>query len=85
MILHSTKRKASPSPSLSSTELRVYDALADGQKPTAELHALLGLQPANLRKALRSLVAHGLVRQHGGQGQATWYQRTDSSELASRL
>jgi hypothetical protein len=72
------KRKDSP-------ELRVYDALADGQKTIAQLHVLLGLQPANLREALRSLVAHGLVRQHGGQGQAIWYQRTDSSKLAFGL
>lgn len=85
VILHPTKIKASPAPSLNRTELRVYDALADGQKTTAELHDLLGLQPANLRKALRSLATHGLVRQHGGQGQATWYQRTDSSKLASGL
>jgi hypothetical protein len=80
-----SKRKASPAPSLNCTGLRVYDALADGQKTTAQLHALLGLQPANLRMALGSLAARGLVRQHGGQGQATWYQRTDSNKLASGL
>jgi hypothetical protein len=74
----SSQKKAGPS----CTGLRVYDALADGQKTTAQLRALLGLQPANLRMALGSLVALGLVRQHGGQGQATWYQRTDSSKLA---
>jgi DNA-binding transcriptional ArsR family regulator len=74
-----SKKKADPN----CTGLRVYDALADGQKTTAQLHALLGLQPANLRMALGSLVALGLVRQHGGQGQATRYQRTDSSKLAS--
>lgn len=80
VILHPATRKATPRPNLNSTELHVYDALASGQKTIAELQALLGLQPANLRKVLRSLRTHGLVRQHGGQGQTTWYQRTDSSK-----
>ncbi|MCW2936725.1 MAG: transcriptional regulator, TrmB [Actinomycetia bacterium] len=80
VILRPTRQQASPRPSLNSTELRVYDALASGQKTIAELQALLALQPANLRKVLRSLRSHGLVQQHGGQGQATWYQRTNGSE-----
>ena|ERR1700761_9463520 len=67
-------------PSLSKTEVRVYDALAAGRRTVAELQADLGLQPPNLRKALRALVAHGLVRQHGGRGQVTWYERADSSQ-----
>jgi ATP-dependent DNA helicase RecG len=79
VILHPARRQATPRPSLNRTELRVYDALASGQKTIADLQALLDLQPANLRKVLRSLRAHGLVQQHGGQGQATWYQRSDSS------
>jgi hypothetical protein len=84
LALRRSREKASKKKaSLKCTGLRVYDALADGQKTTAQLHTLLGLQPANLRMALGSLVALGLVRQHGGQGQATWYQRTDSGKLAS--
>lgn len=80
VILHPATRKSTPRPNLNDTELRVYDALASRQKTVAELQALLGLQPANLRKVLRSLRTRGLVRQHGGQGQLTRYQRTDSSE-----
>lgn len=79
VILHPTRRQATSRPSLNRTELRVYDALATGQKTIAELQAMLNLQPANLRKVLRSLRARGLVQQHGGQGQTTWYQRSDSS------
>jgi len=80
VILRPTRRQASPRLSLNRTELRIYDALASGPKTIAELQDLLGLQPANMRKVLRSLRSHGLVQQHGGQGQATWYQRTNGSE-----
>jgi ATP-dependent DNA helicase RecG len=59
------------------TELRIYDALAGGQRSTAELHSLLGLSAANLRKALRTLRGRGLVEQIGGRGQPTWYRRAD--------
>jgi ATP-dependent DNA helicase RecG len=79
VILRPTRQQAPP-PALNATELRVYDALATGQKTIAELQVLLGLQPANLRKVLRSLRSHGLVQQRGGQGQTTWYQRTESSQ-----
>jgi ATP-dependent DNA helicase RecG len=80
VILRSTRQQISPHPSLNRTELRIYDALVGGAKTVAELQNLLGLQPANMRKALRSLRSRGLVQQHGGQGQATWYERTNGSE-----
>jgi len=51
VILRPSTRRSTPRPSLNSTELRVYDALADGQKTIAELQALLGIQPPTLRKA----------------------------------
>ena len=57
-----------------------YDALAVGRKIVAKLQADLGLQPPNLRKALRTLAAQGLVEQHGGRGQATSYERADSRQ-----
>jgi ATP-dependent DNA helicase RecG len=79
VILHPSARRATPRLSLNNTELRVYDALADGKKTTAELQALLGIQPDTLRKALRSLRSRDLVEQHGGRGQATWYQQTNSA------
>lgn len=81
VILHPGTWRAAPPPSLSKTELRVYDALAAGRKTVAELQAGLGLQPLNLRKALRALVAQGLVEQHGGRGQTTWYERADSRQF----
>jgi ATP-dependent DNA helicase RecG len=80
VILRPGTWQATSQPSLSKTEARVYDALAAGRRTVAELQADLGLQPPNLRKALRALVAHGLVRQHGGRGQVTWYERADSSQ-----
>jgi ATP-dependent DNA helicase RecG len=80
VILRPTREQASPRPSLNRAKLRVYDALAAGPKTIAELQDLPGFQPANMRKALRSLRSRGLVRQHGGQGQATWYERTNGSE-----
>jgi ATP-dependent DNA helicase RecG len=79
VILHPGSWRVAPPPSLSKTGLRVYDALAAGRKTVAELQVGLGLQPPNLRKALRALVAQGLVEQHGGRGQTTWYERADSS------
>ena len=79
VILRPSARRTAPRPSLNSTELRVYDALADGQKTIAELQALLGIQPPTLRKALRSLRSRDLVEQHGGRGQTTWYQQTNST------
>jgi len=80
VILHPGTWRAAPPPSLSKTELRVYDALAAGRKTVAELQAALGLQPPNLRKALRMLASQGLVQQQGGRGQATWYERADSMQ-----
>lgn len=79
VILRPFARRTAPRPSLNSTELLVYDALADGQKTIAELQDLLGIQPPTLRKALRSLRSRDLVQQHGGRGQTTWYQQTSST------
>jgi ATP-dependent DNA helicase RecG len=79
VILRPSVRRAAPRLSLNTTELRVYDALADGQKTIAELQDLLGIQPPTLRKALRSLRSRDLVQQHGGRGQTTWYQQTSST------
>jgi DNA-binding transcriptional ArsR family regulator len=73
VILHPGTWRAAPPPDLNATALRVYDALAAGRKTVAALQAALGLRLPNLRKALRALAANGLVQQHGGRGQATWY------------
>jgi ATP-dependent DNA helicase RecG len=78
VILRPGTWQGAPQLDLSTTELRVYEALVAGRKTVAELQAALGLQPPNLRKALRALAAYGLVQQYGGRGQATWYERADS-------
>ena len=65
-------------PALGRSERLVYDALAAGRLSVGELQAATGLQPATLRKALRSLRGKDLVEQYGGRGQATTYAREDS-------
>jgi hypothetical protein len=68
VILHPGIWRAAVQPSLSKTELRVYDALAADRKTVAELQADLGLQ-SNLRKALRMLAFQGgSPRNLGGCG-----------------
>jgi ATP-dependent DNA helicase RecG len=80
VILHPGTWRAAPPPSLSKTELRVYDALAVGRKTVAELQAGLGLQPPNLqgppnaaisgaRAAARRPRASHLVRACSGRGE----------------
>jgi hypothetical protein len=59
---------------LNTTELRVYEALASGQKTIFELQALLGLQPANLRKVLRPREPTA-SSSSTGQGRSTWHHR----------
>lgn len=59
---------------LNPTERRVHDALLAGSRSAAELEATLGLSRPNIRKALRSLRAAGLVDQAGGRGRPTTYR-----------
>jgi ATP-dependent DNA helicase RecG len=75
VLLH---RPAPPSrtPTLSPTELRVFEALASGTHTVTDLHTGLGLTAPNIRKALRSLRNHGLVHQDGGKGRPTTYRQT---------
>ena len=61
---------------LGATELRVYEALAQGPMKVADLETALHLTAANIRKALRSLRADGLVEQQGGPGRPTTYRQT---------
>lgn len=80
---HRRRRTAAKlAPSIASKIVRDagYDALAVGRKIIAELQADLGFQPPNLRKAPCALTAQGLVEQHGGRGQATWYERANSRQ-----
>ncbi|MHB1475706.1 MAG: ATP-binding protein [Dermatophilaceae bacterium] len=66
-------------PTLGRSEQLAYDALVAGQLSVDELHAATGLQPATVRKALRSLRGKGLVTQYGGRGQLTTYARKEAS------
>jgi ATP-dependent DNA helicase RecG len=61
-------------PSLSTTQLRIWDAV--GTPATVkELEAILRITAPTIRKALRSLVHAGLVSQEGGRGRVTVYRR----------
>lgn len=76
VVLRPGTNNAPVAPKLSTTQLRVYQALAGGRLNVAELQTCLGLTAPNIRKALRALGSNGLVEQHGGPGQPTWYART---------
>jgi ATP-dependent DNA helicase RecG len=54
----------------------VYSALVSGEQTVTQLAEATSLQPATIRKALRTLAARGLAEQHGGRGQHTVYLRT---------
>lgn len=60
---------------LTETATRIYDALAGAPATVSELETALNLAAPNIRKALRQLRAVGLVRQNGGPGQPTTYDR----------
>ena len=60
---------------LTATERRIAAALAE-TKSVAELETELALRGPNIRKALRSLAAKGLIRQDGGRGRPTTYVAT---------
>lgn len=79
-VLRPATWKPPASPALSTTELRIYDALAVGPKTASELHTLLGLQIPNIHKAMRALTDKGLVTRLGKDGRALRYGRADSGE-----
>jgi ATP-dependent DNA helicase RecG len=76
-------RRARPArnagPQLTSTQRRIYDSLAAGPRTVHDLGTHLGLTGPTIRKALRALIGHGLVAQHGGKGRPTTYSRTDTT------
>ncbi|XVU28238.1 helix-turn-helix domain-containing protein [Actinoplanes sp. CA-054009] len=76
--MRSTAVAADPLSTLTATELSVYVALDPGPKTVAELGTTLRLTAPNIRKALRSLRAQGLVHQEGGQGRPTTYRRASA-------
>lgn len=75
VVLHLTEGGTRRGDDLNETELRVYNALAEGELSAAALREKLGLSTPNIRKALRELRSRDLVRQLGGRGRATSYRR----------
>jgi ATP-dependent DNA helicase RecG len=67
-----------------SSRAKILVALTAGSLDVDQLHAATGLAAANLRKQLRTLRAHGLVTQQGGQGQRAIYSRPSKSPTAHR-
>jgi ATP-dependent DNA helicase RecG len=74
-------RHAHPSrgsgPRLTSTQRRIYDTLSSGPQSVSDLSEHLHITGPTTRKALRVLIGHGLVVQHGGRGRLTVYSRTN--------
>jgi ATP-dependent DNA helicase RecG len=64
-----------PPPVLPAREQLIYDLLGNGPRTAADLVAQAQLPIHTVRRALRALRAQGLVRQDGGQGRPTTYQR----------
>jgi ATP-dependent DNA helicase RecG len=70
-------------PGLTTTQLRIYEALLSGRQTVNDLAAGLSLTGPTIRKALRELNRRGMVGQYGGRGRSTTYSRTDSTDVGS--
>ena len=66
---------ATATPSLSGRDQLIYDLLAGVPRTASELAAQTQLSADTVRRSLRALREQGLVRQHGGRGRKTTYQR----------
>jgi ATP-dependent DNA helicase RecG len=64
-----------PPPVLSAREQLVYDLLQGGPLTAADLVTRTQLPIYTVRRVLRALRDQGIIRQRGGQGQPTAYQR----------
>jgi ATP-dependent DNA helicase RecG len=73
VVLHRSAGRLTTS-TLNTTEQKVHDSLLVKTRSVSELEALLGMAGPNIRKALRSLRARGLVEQQGGRGKPTTYR-----------
>jgi ATP-dependent DNA helicase RecG len=71
-----TTPPATAAPSLSGRDQLIYDLLAGAPRSVSEIAAQTQLSADTVRRSLRALREHGLVRQHGGRGRRTTYQRT---------
>src|SRR5450756_1421505 len=70
-----TAPSATATPSLSGRDQLIYDLLAGVPRTASELAAQTQLSADTVRRSLRALREQGLVRQHGGRGRRTTYQR----------
>ena len=77
-LLRHPKPDQDQAPRLTRTQRRIYDALASGPASVHDISTHLDLNGPTVRKALRALVEHRLVAQHGGKGRPTNYSRTDT-------
>ena len=62
-------------PTLSGRDQLIYDLLAGVPRTATELAAQTQLSADTVRRSLRALREEGLVRQQGGRGRKTTYQR----------
>jgi ATP-dependent DNA helicase RecG len=78
-LLRHARPEQGDGPRLTRTQRRIYDALSSGPATVQHLGDHLDLNGPTVRKALRALVDHDLVSQHGGKGRPTTYSRTGSA------
>jgi len=78
-LLRHVRPNQAEGPRLTRTQRRIYDALSSGPATVQHLGDHLDLTGPTARKALRALVDHALVVQHGGKGRPTTYSRTDTA------
>lgn len=74
------RRRTPPAPSgpdLTTTQRRIYETL-EKTRSVKDLELALDLTGPTIRKALRALGRHGLIRQDGGKGRPTSYRRVDA-------
>lgn len=74
-VILSQPAPPAPPPVLPARIQLIYDLLANGPRTSAELETQSQLPIHAIRRALRALRELRLIRQHGGQGRTTWYER----------
>lgn len=67
--------RGTTAPPLSARDQLIYGLLSGAPRTAAELAAQTQLSADTVRRSLRSLRQQGLIRQHGGRGRKTTYQR----------
>ena len=70
-----TMSSATAAPTLSGRDQMIYGLLAGVPRTASELATQTQLSADTVRRSLRALRQQGLVRQHGGRGRKTTYER----------